>query len=157
MRAEKVKNLSHLTNLQLVSSIHHPTLNYSGKYPFLGHNTLAYQFIDSAPGVTLFTDLSDFQRNPLPHRQTRANRQGNQVNPLGGEVLGKITGANIEAITTHLVNAFDSQQTHLAMSAAIGMGIADKPELFLQESLSNIFFSCTLVFTGTDRNYLSHV
>ena len=61
-----------------------------------------------------------------------------------------------EAKLSHLINAFDCQQTHLTMRAAISMGITNKSIIFFKEPFAYIFFSYALPLTFADGNYLGH-
>jgi hypothetical protein len=75
---------------------------------------------------------------------------------LGSEIFRKITGTYLEAQSSHLIDTFHRQQTHLPMGTAVSMGIADKAVVLFKNTFGYSFLSGTLLFALTDGNYFSH-
>ena len=68
-----------LFNAHLISFTDLPAGKYPGKYTLPRHNAFTGLFINRAPRVALFSDLSDFQQDsPCP--QLRTHRQRFEVN-----------------------------------------------------------------------------
>jgi hypothetical protein len=106
--------------------------------------------------MALFTNLSNLQYNVISYGYTRPNGQRNQIYPFTGQVLGKISCGDIQPQLPHLFDALRCQQAYLTVSAAIGMGIADKPKFFPESAFSEHFLSRALFLTAANGNYASH-
>jgi hypothetical protein len=128
-------NLSNISDSYWVSSSDNPATDYLGEDTLCGHNTRACLPEDRTFGVALLAELGKFKDGLIPNSEMCANGQGQEVYPLGCQILSKIPGANIETKASHLLNAFNGQQAYLAMCTGVGMGIAKKTKILFSGSL----------------------
>src|SRR4030043_1433158 len=120
-------------------------VNHPGKYPLPGHDAFACLLADGATAVALLANLGDLEEDVLANGDFCVYRQGEQFNPLGGEVFGKIAGAHLEAQPPHLIDTFRRQQAHLPVGTAVSMGIANKAVILLEDTFGHSFLSGTLL------------
>ncbi len=118
-----------------VSSPDNPAVDYSGEDTLCGHNTRAYLPEDRTLGVALLAELTEFKDSLISNSEMCAHGQGEKIYPLCRQILSKIPRPNIETMASHLFNAFNGQQAHLAMGTGIGMGIAEKTNSLFGGSL----------------------
>jgi hypothetical protein len=81
---------------------------------------------DGAALVTGLTDLGHLELNFRPHLQTSAHRQAPQFDPLGGDILGEVAGADGQPLGLDAGDALCGKQADLAMPLA-GVGVPFKP------------------------------
>src|SRR5210317_53669 len=117
-------------DFQAITSLYQAAIYNSGKDTFPGHDTITGLMIDGTTIVAFLADLSHFQQDGVTDTQARSDRQSIEVHPLGCQILGKITGAHIEACRSHLIDTLDRQQTDLTMPIAT-VGVTDQAKTFL--------------------------
>ena len=67
------------------------------KNTFFGHDTFADFLENGAADMAFLADLGDFQDHFFPDFDVCADRDGDQVNAFGGQILGKGTGAEFQS------------------------------------------------------------
>jgi hypothetical protein len=83
--------------------------------------------IDGTTGVADFPKLRDHQLC-FADADMPANLKGRKIQSLGGDILGKITGYDIQAFGPHGVDAFLGEKAHLAVPFT-AMGIMFQTEI----------------------------
>ena len=86
-------------------------------------DAVARQVVDSAFLVAHLADLGKLEHNLIADLHLGAERQREQVHPLGGDVLGEVALLHVEAHRARLLDGFPGEQRYLAMPVA-GMGVA---------------------------------
>ena len=115
------------SSLNRVTGTDYSTPNHSGKDSLFGHDTFTYLPEDSATGsVALFTNLRNLQRYFITHGHSRPRYQREKLDAFGGDIFSEVTGTDLKAHVTHLVDAFRGQQADLPVSITVGMGVVFK-------------------------------
>lgn len=125
-----------------------------GEHAFLGHYAVAQGLKDVALAVALFADLGDLQFD-LVRNQSGADREIDEVQPLGGDVLGKGAGLQIETLGDHLPDAFHVQQADLPVPVG-GVGIAHHAMGWPYFGLDNRFLARALGGADIERDNDAH-
>jgi len=103
--------------------------------------------------VALFAYLADFKQNVFTNYQSGAHRELAQVHALHGDILGEVSGMQLQAKTAHFVNAGHGEQAHLAVGQNAGMGIPDQPIVFFKLAFGDGLLPGPLFLAGADGNY----
>ena len=74
---------------------HGPPAQDPGEDPFLRHDAVPRLVEDGAAGVTFLADLGHLQQR-LADGEPGADRQGDEVDPFGGDIFGKVAGIDVE-------------------------------------------------------------
>jgi len=115
----------------------------------LGMTHLPTFWENGAADMAFLADLGDFQDHFFPDFDVCADRDGDQVNAFGGQILGKSTGPSSNPSLRIFINAFIGQETDLTMGSGIGMGITNHPVAYLKLSgRDNIFAGAFLIRCG---------
>jgi hypothetical protein len=85
--------------------------------------------VDGAPVMALFAYLGDFKLCFVAHCQPGAQIQLPNLDPSGGDIFGKISGAYVYTLVANLADALHGEKAYLAMPVT-SMGIARKPFVF---------------------------
>src|SRR4030042_4378761 len=149
-------SLSILLYPYIISISDAAAVNHPGEYHLPGHDALPYLLADGATTVALLANLGDIEEDILANGDFCAYGQGEEFNPLGGEIFGKIAGPHLEALSPHLVYAFHRQQAYLPVGATVSVCIADKAVILLEDTFGCSFLSGTFLFTLADGDYFGH-
>jgi hypothetical protein len=74
--------------------------------------------IDGAAVVALLADLSNLQQYLISHFQSGANGKFPELDPLGGDIFGKIPWSNLESPVSNRADTLHGQEAHLSMPVA---------------------------------------
>ncbi|MGB9500252.1 MAG: hypothetical protein ACKVE4_11025 [Dissulfuribacterales bacterium] len=88
---------------------------------------------------------STYSSTPRSFRLARFEFEA-YFNAGSGNIFGEITGGNIRPLFANSVNAFERQETDLAVPGS-GMGVGFQAEIFYEFGSINLVFPGALVFT----------
>jgi len=100
---------------------------HPGEDPFFGHDAVSGLMVYGTAAVAFLANLGDFNQR-LTNGNPAADRQGDQIDTLSGDVLGKRPGIDIQSQSAHFVDTLFSEQADLPVPVS-GMGIAYDTEI----------------------------
>ena len=105
--------------------------------------------------MALLADLRDFQYG-FTHAQPRADGQRLERDPAREDVLGKITGMQLQPRRAHRVHAFFRQQTHLPVPVAC-VRVAHNAVAASERDLRHGMLALPFFFADADGDDFHHI
>ena len=95
-RRKRTGAIAELDRLYVVTDMDFSALQHDAKNALVGEDAVAGEIVDGTAGVADLADLADFDEYFVANLELRSQREREQVDALGCEVLAKVALVHIE-------------------------------------------------------------